>query len=426
MVAVTGSAGPRLARRPAVVTVVVSAALVGGLAAVLVPWDWVPRGSLVPQQASALFTPEQVERAERFAAWKRAFGWTSYFLSLAVLVVLGLTPRGARLLRRVVRRRRWWLAVPVAALTILVVERLVVLPFAVGAHETDLRFGISRQGYAAWSLDQVKSLAVSWVATSLLLLVIVGFARRAPRWWFAWAGSAALALTVAGSFLYPVLVEPVFNKFTPMSAGPFKQSVFRLAAREGVQIDDVLVADASRRTTTLNAYVSGFGGTRRVVVYDNLLDELTPAEARVVIAHELGHAKNDDVLLGTVLGGLGSVGAVTLLALLLDSERVRRRADVAGAGEPAAVALVLALAAAGGFVASPVQNTVSRAIEVRADRVALEATGSAETFVQMQRRLALTSLADPTPPRLSQLWWGSHPTVLQRAGLPDSLRRADP
>jgi len=197
-----------------------------------------------------------------------------------------------------------------------------------------------------------------------------------------------------------------------------------LADREGVHVDDVLVADASRRTTTLNAYVSGLGSTRRVVVYDNLLKDLTPAQARVVIAHELGHAKHQDVLLGTSLGAVGGVGAVALLALLLDDKRVQRRARVSGAADPAVVALVIALAGVGGFIVSPLQNTVSRAIEARADRTSLATTHADATFVQMQRRLALTSLADPTPPAWSQLWWGSHPTVLQRAGLPRSLREA--
>jgi STE24 endopeptidase len=219
-------------------------------------------------------------------------------------------------------------------------------------------------------------------------------------------------------------VEPLFNSFTPMSPGPFKQSVFRLADREGVHIDDVLVADASRRTTTLNAYVSGFGSTRRVVVYDNLLEDLTPAEARLVIAHELGHAKNNDVLLGTALGSVGAVGAVAVLALLLDSARLRRWSGTGGVSDPAVVALVLALAGVGGFLLSPAQNAVSRAIEARADRVSIETTHADATFVRIQRRLALSSLADPTPPALSQLWWGTHPTVLQRAGLPSSLRDA--
>jgi STE24 endopeptidase len=160
------------------------------------------------------------------------------------------------------------------------------------------------------------------------------------------------------------------------------------------------------------------------VVYDNLLTDLTPAQARVVIAHELGHAQNNDVLLGTLLGAVGSVGAVALLAILLDDRRVQRRARISGPGDPAVVALVLALAGLGAFAVSPAQNSVSRAIEARADRASLAATHADTTFIGMQRKLALTSLADPTPPGLSQFWWGSHPTVLQRAGLPGSLREA--
>jgi STE24 endopeptidase len=243
--------------------------------------------------------------------------------------------------------------------------------------------------------------------------------------WFAWAGAGAAALTVVGSFLYPVLLEPVFNEFEPLPDGSLRNSVFELADKEGVAIDDVLVADASRRTTTLNAYVSGFGSTRRVVVYDNLVNDLPPSEARVVVAHELAHAKHSDVVLGTSLGALGAVLGVSLLALALDSRRARKRADVAGAGDPAAVPLVLALAAVAMLVASPVQNAISRAIEVRADRDSLIATGESDTFVSMQRELALASLNDPTPPFWSHFWFGSHPTVLQRAGLPSSMAAAE-
>ena len=406
------------------ITVLVSWVLVAALAAWLVPWSWVPGGTLVPKTASALFTPEQIARAERYSWIQRALGWTSYFLSLLLLLALAFTARGRRLVRRATSRHRWWIAVPLGVLVVLAVELLVTLPFAIGAHQTDRQFGISRQGWAGWSLDQVKWLAVAWVTTSLVVLVVVGCARRSPRWWFAWAGAAAVLLSFAGSFLYPVLVEPVFNRFTSMPPGPFKESILRLADREGVHVDDVLVADASRRTTTLNAYVSGIGSTRRVVVYDNLLADLSPAEARVVIAHELGHAKNNDVLLGTLLGSVGAVGAVALLALVLDSEWVRRASHTRGPADPAVVALLLALAAVGTFLVSPVENTVSRAIEARADRVSLEVTHAGPTFIRLQRRLALASLADPTPPALSQFWWGSHPTVLQRAGLPQSLEKA--
>ena len=390
-----------LARRPAVLTVVVAFALVAVLAAWLVPWSWVPGGRLVPARASALFTPGQIARMERYSWLRRGLGWTPYFLTLALLLALAFTARGARLVRRATSRRRWWLGVPAGVLLVLVLERLLALPFAVAGHVVDRDYGISRQGWGGWLGDQARSLGVSWFATSLVLLVLVLAARRSPRWWFAWAGAAALLLGFAGSFLYPVLVEPLFNRFTPMAAGPFKSSILRLADREGVHVDDVLVADASRRTTTLNAYVSGLGSTRRVVVYDNLLKDLTPAQARVVIAHELGHAKHQDVLLGHLPGRRGerrrrrAAGAAPRRRAACGA-----RARVSGPADPAVVALVLALAGVGGFIVSPLQNTVSRAIEARADRTSLETTHADATFVQMQRRLALTSLARPDAARL--------------------------
>jgi STE24 endopeptidase len=402
-----------------------AALLVALLAAWLVPWSWVPGGRLVPVPASSLFTAAEVHRMETYSWWQRSLGWASSLASLALLMTVAFSRRGRAVVRRLVVGRRWWLAVLLAVVGVLLLERLVTLPFGIASHEVSLRYGTSRQGWLGWGGDVLRSLLVSAALTSGLLLVLVGVARRSPRWWFAWAGGAAVLLTFAGSFLYPVVVEPVFNRFTPMAAGPFKESVLKLADREGVRVDDVLVADASRRTTTLNAYVSGFGSTRRVVVYDNLVDQLSAAEARVVVAHELGHARYGDVLLGTTLGSVATVGGVALLALLLDGRRLRARAGVQGAADPAVVVVVLVLVAIGGLAASPVQNTVSRAIEARADRASLQATGAGTTFVRMQRRLALTSLADPTPPRLNQLWFGSHPTVLQRAGLPRALARAE-
>jgi STE24 endopeptidase len=389
-----------------------------------VPWEWVPGGELRPAAPLDVFTSEEIARAEGYATVRRYLGWASYAVSLLVAGLLGFTSLGARLLRRLFGARRWWLAVPGGVLIVLLIGRLVTLPFSVLIRLRNLEYGLTEQSWEAWAVDYGKSLLVSWFLTSLVLLVLVFAARRSPRMWFTWAGGAAVTLTVAGSFLYPLLLEPVFNKFTPMADGPLRTSVLELAAKEGVEIDDVLVADASRRTTTLNAYVSGFAGTRRVVVYDNLVNDQPRDEAQVVIAHELAHAKHNDVVLGTTLGAAGAVLGVSLLALALDSAWIRRRADVAGPADPAAVPLLLALAAVAMLVSTPVQSTISRAIEVRADRDALAATGESTTFVDMQRELALAALSDPTPPAWSQFWFGSHPTVLQRAGLPSSMESA--
>jgi STE24 endopeptidase len=184
----------------------------------------------------------------------------------------------------------------------------------------------------------------------------------------------------------------------------------RLADREGVRIDDVLVADASRRTTTHNAYVSGFGATRRIVVYDTLLSGAPPAQVRLVVAHELGHAKANDVLLGTLVGALAAAAAVPLLALVLGSGPLLRRAGAAGAGDPRSLALLLAAIAVISLLSQPGQMLVSRHIEARADVHSLDLTHDPETFAHMQRELAVANLSDLDPPAPIYLWFGSHPT----------------
>ena len=234
---------------------------------------------------------------------------------------------------------------------------------------------------------------------------------------------AGALLAVLGSWVYPVVVEPLFNHFTPLPKGELRTQILELADKEHVPVSDVLVADASRRTTTLNAYVSGFGSTRRVVLYDNLVEDVPEREALVVVAHELGHARNHDVATGTLLGAVGVMLGSGLLGLLLSRRRLLDRAGAADAGQPEVVALLLALAAVGTLVASPVQNTISRAVEARADRASLAATGDYRGFERMQVQLATRSLSDDDPPWLSQFWFGSHPTTLQRIGMARALER---
>ncbi|MFD0823631.1 M48 family metalloprotease, partial [Micromonospora zhanjiangensis] len=179
-----------------------------------------------------------------------------------------------------------------------------------------VRYGLTTQGWGGWTVDLVKSYAVTAVIGAVALLGFYTVTRLAPRWWWAFGAAGAAALVVLLSFVLPVLVEPVFNRFTPMGPGPLRTELMNLAARDGVPVRDVLVADASRRTTAVNAYVSGLGPTRRIVVYDTLLRRAEPAEVTSVVAHELGHAKDRDVFTGTLLGALGAAAAVVALFLL--------------------------------------------------------------------------------------------------------------
>ncbi|MCR1781680.1 M48 family metalloprotease [Nocardioides carbamazepini] len=398
-------------RRVALGTVLVGAAAFVLIALARVPWHPVPDGLPDPVTASSVFTREQIERGEHYALWGRIWSWSRLAVSLGVAVWLGFGQTGRRWAGRL--RGWWWVRAVVVVVGLAVVGELVTLPFGIALRMLGLDEGLVTSSWGAWGLDQVKGLLVTVVGTSIAVVALVGCMRRLPRLWPAAAGLAAAVLVVLGSFAYPVVVEPVFNRFASLPDGPLRSDVLALADAEGVAVDDVLVADASRRTTTLNAYVSGFGHSRRVVLYDTLVEDSPRNETLSVVAHELAHAKYDDVLTGTLLGASGALLGVGLLGLVLPGPR-RGRMDE---DEVTSVPRVLALVALATLLAAPVQNGISRAVETRADQTALEVTNAPQSFVDLQRRLALRSHADPTPPAWSQWWFGSHPTVLQRIGL---------
>ena len=400
-------------RRVAAGTMAVGVVAFAAIAALLVPWDPVPGGPLAVPDATEVFTVAEIARAESFSRWARVWNWASLAVSLVLVVALALSVRVRFWVGRL--PGPWWCRTALGVGAVSVIVRLATLPFAVAAQAHRRSNGLSNQDWVSWAADVAKGLGLSIVVTSLLLVVVIGSARRWPRAWPAVAGTVLGVLVLLGSFVYPVLVEPLFNSFESLPAGELRSRVLALADEERVPVTDVLVADASRRTTTLNAYVSGFGGTRRLVLYDNLVDDLAEDEALSVVAHELAHAHHNDVLMGSAMGAAGALAAVGLLGLLLGTTRARRAYGTGRvAAMPVAVPLLVALFGVGGFLASPVQNTVSRHIEMRADVDALMATNDASSFVAMQRQLSLRALSDPTPPAWSQLWFGSHPTVLER------------
>jgi STE24 endopeptidase len=235
-----------------------------------------------------------------------------------------------------------------------------------------------------------------------------------PVWWWVAGGLGAALLVVTVSFAYPLVIEPIFNTFTPMPDGELRTSLLALAEEDGVSVNDVLVADASRRTSTLNAYVSGFGSSRRIVVYDNLLDQAPNAEVESVVAHELGHAADRDVVTGTVLGALGAMSVVILLYLVSGWLPLERWLGISGVGDGRSIAFLLAFVAMVSFVSTPIQSAVSRQFEARADQHALDLTGNPQTFAEMQRRLATVSKSDVTPNRALAWWFGTHPTATSR------------
>ncbi len=422
-----GSAGRDSARRVALVAAVVLGAAFVVVVAVRTPWSVLPTppGGATPLDDGAGLPAEVVRRAEAFAAAIRPASLSGLLLGLAVSALLGLTSGGSRLVAAAGRLtgRRWPLTVLLGALALVVVGRLATLPLSAYGEVVRHRYGLSTRSWPLWLRDVTVSTAIDAGLTALVVLALVALARRTPRTWWAWAAAGAAGLVVAGSFLYPVVIEPAFNSFRSLPAGQLRTDVLALARESGNPVEDVLVADASRRTTSLNAYVSGFGSTRRVVLYDTLRQEVPDDEIESIVAHELGHVAADDVLTGTLLGALGAAGSVALLGWLLGWAPLLRRAGADSAGDPRVVPLVLFLTALGTLLGTPVQNLVSRHVEARADLFALDLTADPQAFVAMQQRLAQTNVSDPDPPVAWQWFFGSHPTAAQRVAMAEDWLR---
>lgn len=386
------------------------------IAALLIPWHRPPAPRADQLAALRDLPAEQVAKGREFRAALRPGSYTALAVGLLVALALGLTPLGSRLVELVGRPfgGHWAAQAVLGGLAVVLVADLVTLPFAAWRQSVLTRYGLSTNGWSGWAVDLLKSYAVSAVIGAVALFGFYAVIRLAPRWWWAFGAGGAAVLVVLLSFVLPVLVEPVFNRFTPMEQGPLRTELMSMAARDGVPVRDVLVADASRRTKAVNAYVSGLGPTRRVVVYDTLLTEATPAEVTAVVAHELGHAKDSDVAVGTLTGALGAAAAVVALYLLGSWGPLLRLAGVDSVAQPRAFPLLLALVTVAGLVAAPVQALMSRRVEARADAHALALTGDPEAFESMQRRLGSVNLGDPDPPRWEYLYSASHPSTVER------------
>lgn len=418
---------PRPRRRPVALTLLVLLLALGAALAALVPWTVLP-GADLQADVAGQFTAAQIAREVAFHDALRPPAYGALALGLVVSALLGLTPLGAWLVHALARPLRgWWVAqVVLGTLAVTVVLSLVTLPLAVRVEQVSRQYGLSTASWGSWLADRARGVGVSAALAALVLLVLIGLARRLPRTWWAWGAGATAVLVFAGSFAYPLLVEPVFNRFTPLAPGAQRSALLALAERDGVPVDGVLVADASRRTTALNAYVSGFGSSRRIVVYDTLLREASPAEVELVVAHELGHAKERDVLTGSLYGALGGAAVVCLLALLVGTAPVRRRSGASGMADPRIVPFLLLLASAGTLVLAPATNLLSRRVEARADVHALNLTRDPQTFLAVQRRLSLANLSDLEPNPVAYALFATHPGPAERIALALAWARQHP
>lgn len=276
-------------------------------------------------------------------------------------------------------------------------------------------YGLSTQTFRAWLWDQVKSAAIGGGLGLIVLEVMYALLRASPDWWWLWMALALLLFSVVLSNLAPVLIFPLFYKFTPLDDEDLVARLTRLAEQAGTRVRGVYRFDMSSKTVQANAAVVGLGNTRRIILGDTLLDHFTPDEIETVLAHELGHHAHGDMGKGILVQSALTLGGLWLAGLAL-------RWGVTifgfqGMADVAAMPWLMLVLGAFGLVTMPLSNSYSRWRERLADRYSLETTGQPQAFASAMTRLADQNLADADPERWVEVLLHSHPAISRRVAM---------
>jgi len=367
----------------------------------------------VPVEPRAYFSEAQIGKAEAFRSGQLWLYLAQTAIGFGVLVVIVRRPP-----RRLVAHRRPLLAGAAVAAAISVTTGVAALPLSAVARERAKDVGLVTQGWPDYAGDVVKSQAIGAGFAALGgAALVLGMRRFGSRWWLPGA-AVVVAFGAITTYAGPVVLDPLFNDFKRLPSGALRTDVLNLARKAGVDVGEVYEVDASRRTTAANAYVTGLGATKRVVLYDTLVSDFEPAETRLVVAHELGHVHHRDLRNGLLW--LAIVAPFGMWAASVLAQRLAPPGAELGPSAVPAVALSLALVVPG---VTMISNQLSRDVERRADAFSLDLTRDPQTFIAFQRRIAVKNVSDPNPPAVARYLLGSHPSTVERIGMAKAFER---
>ena len=299
---------------------------------------------------------------------------------------------------------------------------LLSLPFTIWRYLHARAYGLRHDAWVAFLGDWAKGVGIGWILIAVVgLLVLASFAAW-PRWGWAVAASAVAVLALGYAAAAPLVIDPLFNKITPLADHALEQRLLDIARAGGVPAKEVWVSDASRRSRTVNAYFTGLGKTRRIVLYDTLVEKFPPEEVGLVVAHEAGHWKHHHVTVGLALGLAAAALGLFVGQAVLARWAGSGRGGLTGLGNAALVLPAYALYLTLSVVAIVPSNWISRRMETQADRASIVLTGDAESFIRAEERLGRENLSDVLPPAWIEAALFSHPATSRRILLGERAR----
>lgn len=351
------------------------------------------------------------------------FGTLYSWLILVVVLSWGIGRRYHDWVESISRRRfvQAMVFVPLLLITLALAE----LPLRLYGHSIGLQYGLSVQKWGSWFVDYGKGEALDIVVLVPILWIMLAIIRKSPRLWWFYFWLISLPIIAFLFFITPIVIDPLFNTFEPLQKNNPKlvEAIETVAQRGGLHIprDRMYEMEASEKVTTLNAYVTGFGASKRVVVWDTTIQKLTTPETLFVFGHEMGHYALHHILYGLVATAVGLLFGLYILFHLANWtwKRFGARWRIHALHDWAALPMMFLLAGVMGFFAEPMGNAYSRHLEHQADIYGLEVThginqNAAQVAAHSFQVLGELSLDYPNPNRLEVFWYWSHPTISDR------------
>lgn len=348
------------------------------------------------------FSRDFIGRAHEYNRTTLALSIAGHFITwIYILVIILLSWRYLASARTPVHVAAGYIAL------FFLVLYLILLPLSFYRGFTlEHRFGLSTQPAGSWFMDHLKSAGIDLLVNTAALTGIYALLLYLPRYWWLISAAVMIVFIIASTYLYPVLIDPLFYNFKKLEDKESGEDIVDMAGKAGINVREVLVADASRRTLKANAYFTGVGNTRRIVLYDNLIDNFTTGEVLSVAAHEIGHWSYRHILKNIIISSAAGLLAFFMLGLIFSRSHL--------AGDFRAVMVIILLMFLISFIMMPARNAVSRYFERQADRRTIELTGDPDTQVSLMVRLANSNLSNVSPNRFIEYFVYSHPPVMER------------
>ncbi len=373
-------------------------------------------GATVPPEFEGILGVDLLEKMSLYLVEKTRFGMvTSMLSSLAIL---------AFLLSGVLDRYSAWITsldLPQVIsgwlffLILFFAAEVLSVPFSLHfTFRIERRYGFSTMTYGLWLADFAKSILLSAILLSVVALAGLWLIERSPGLWWLWFWLFSLAFALFVTYVSPYVIEPLFNRFTPVEDLDLRERIVGLASKAGISVSKVLKMDESRRSTHTNAYFTGIGRTKRIVLFDTLLTGMGANEILAVLAHEIGHWKRHHLFKGLALSQLLSLIILFLAHRLLQGDLLTRLFELSTDTVYGKIVTVGFLASMALFFLKPLLNGFTRLMEREADRFSCDLSGKGEAMIAALVKLSKDNLSNLYPHPLYALFEYSHPPVLER------------